>query len=256
MPISFKPAHLRRVVPFMAPLGIAVLVGYLAFQNHNESEHQGSDKSVKNAPAIASKSPSLTAQRSPNRSAELETLRLISVPQSPELVRFVEAFRNSDGRVESAVAADIFAHEQGKQISLNLAGMELVGTIDSVLFRNGARHIGVMLNEPQGRFQLSLSEDDKALASIMFEGESFAFSFSGYAQNGAWQMKETTVSEILCAPIGAKYSSAGLAQAYPYKSSTQPITKTFKGPLSAPPALNSNPNSTYVIYCDFDGERR
>jgi hypothetical protein len=257
---SFKRARLRRVAPFVAPLGIAVLVGYLAFQNHNESKSQGSHAPAAKYSTIASKSPTLTVQRSPNRSAELETLRLISAPQSPELVSVVEAFRKSDGRVPSALAADIFAYEQGKQISLNVAGMEFVGTIDSVLFRNGARHIGVMLNEPQGRFQLSLSEDDKALASLMFEGESFAFAFDGYAQNGAWQMKETTVSSILCAPIGAKYSSAGLAQAYPFKPTPPPRSarlrggKSSNGPLSAPPVLNSNPKSTYVIYCDFDGE--
>jgi hypothetical protein len=238
----------------VAPLGLAVIVGFLASRSHNESDRQESTSPAANASAIESKSPSLTALRAVDQAAELETLRLISAPRGPELSRIVESFRASDGRVTNTLVADLFAHEQGKQISLRFAGMELVGTVDSVLFRNGARHIGVTLKEPQGRFQVSLSEDDKALASLMFEGESFAFSFDGYAQNGAWQMKETTVSSILCAPIGAKYSSAGVTQAYPFKASTQPRTNALNGPVSAPPVLNSNPTSTYVIYCDFDGE--
>lgn len=254
MPLPFKPTQLRRAAPFVAPLGLALIVGYLASRSHNESERQGSDAPAANATAIESKSPSLTALRASDRSTELETLRLISAPRGPELSRIVESFRASDGRVTNTLVADLFVHEQGKQISLRFAGMELVGTVDSVLFRNGARHIGVTLNEPQGRFQVSLSEDDKALASLMFEGESFAFAFDGYAQNGAWQMKETTVSSILCAPIGAKYSSAGVTAAYPFKASSQPRAKALNGPVSAPPLLNSNPTSTYVIYCDFDGE--
>jgi hypothetical protein len=254
MPLPFKFTQLRRVAPFVAPLGLAVIVGYLVSRSHNESDRQESTEPAANASAIESKSPSLTALRASDRSAELETLRLISAPRGPELSRIVESFRASDGRVTNTLVSDIFAYEQGKQISLRFAGMELVGTVDSVLFRNGARHIGVTLNQPQGRFQVSLSEDDKALASLMFEGESFAFAFDGYAQNGAWQMKETTVSSILCAPIGAKYSSAGVAAAYPFKASSQPGAKALNGPVSAPPVLNSNPTSTYVIYCDFDGE--
>ena len=254
MPLPFKPTQLRRAAPFVAPLGLAVIVGFLASRSHNESDRQGSDAPAANATAIQSKSPSLTALRASDRSAELETLRLISAPRGPELSRIVESFRASDGRVTNTLVADLFSHEQGKQISLRFSGMDLVGTVDSVLFRNGARHIGVTLKEPQGRFQVSLSEDDKALASLMFEGESFAFSFDGYAQNGAWQMKETTVSSILCAPIGAKYSSAGVTAAYPFKASSQPRANTSNGPVSAPPLLNSNPTSTYVIYCDFDGE--
>jgi hypothetical protein len=254
MPLPFKSTQLRRVAPFVAPLGLAVIVGYLVSRSHNESDRQESTEPAANATAIESKSPSLTALRAADRTAELETLRLISAPRGPELSRIVESFRASDGRVTNTLIADLFAHEQGKQISLRFAGMELVGTVDSILFRNGARHIGVTLNQPQGRFQVSLSEDDKALASLMFEGESFAFAFDGYAQNGAWQMKETTVSEILCAPIGAKYSAAGVAAAYPFKASSQPGANTSNGPVSAPPVLNSNPTSTYVIYCDFDGE--
>ena len=254
MPLPFKFTQLRRVAPFVAPLGLAVIVGYLVSRSHNESDRQESTEPAANASAIESKSPSLTALRASDRSAELETLRLISAPRGPELSRIVESFRASDGRVTNTLVSDIFAYEQGKQISLRFAGMELLGTVDSVLFRNGARHIGVTLNQPQGRFQVSLSEDDKALASLMFEGESFAFAFDGYAQNGAWQMKETTVSEILCAPIGAKYSAAGVAAAYPFKASSQPGAKALNGPVSAPPVLNSNPTSTYVIYCDFDGE--
>jgi hypothetical protein len=254
MPLPFKSTQLRRVAPFVAPLGLAVIVGYLVSRSHNESDRQESTEPAANATAIESKSPSLTALRASDRSAELETLRLISAPRGPELSRIVESFRASDGRVTNTLVSDIFAYEQGKQISLRFAGMELLGTVDSILFRNGARHIGVTLNEPQGRFQVSLSEDDKALASLMFEGESFAFAFDGYAQNGAWQMKETTVSEILCAPIGAKYSAAGVAAAYPFKASSQPGAKALNGPVSAPPVLNSNPTSTYVIYCDFDGE--
>ena len=254
MSLPFKPTQLRRAAPFVAPLGLAVIVGFLASRSHNESDRQGSTEPAANASAIESKSPSLTALRASDRSAELETLRLISAPRSPELSRIAESFRASDGRVTNTLVADLFSHEQGQQISLRFAGMELVGTVDSVLFRNGARHIGVTLKEPQGRFQVSLTEDDKALASLMFEGESFAFAFDGYAQNGAWQMKETTVSSILCAPIGAKYSSAGVTAAYPFKASSQPRTSTSNGPVSAPPLLNSNPTSTYVIYCDFDGE--
>jgi hypothetical protein len=254
MPLPFKFTQLRRVAPFVAPLGLAVIVGYLVSRSHNESDRQESTEPAANATAIESKSPSLTALRAVDQAAELETLRLISAPRGPELSRIVESFRASDGRVTNTLVADLFAHEQGKQISLRFAGMELEGKVDSILFRNGARHIGVTLNEPQGRLQVSLSGDDKALASLMFEGESFAFSFDGYAQNGAWQMKETTVSSILCAPIGAKYSSAGVTQAYPFKASSQPRTNALNGPVSAPPLLNSNPTSTYVIYCDFDGE--
>ena len=254
MPLPFKPTQLRRAAPFVAPLGLAVIAGFLASRSHNESGRQESTSPAANTSAIESKSPSLTALRASDRSAELETLRLISAPRSPELSRIAESFRAGDGRVTNTLVADLFSHEQGQQISLRFAGMELVGTVDSVLFRNGARHIGVTLKEPQGRFQVSLTEDDKALASLMFEGESFAFAFDGYAQNGAWQMKETTVSSILCAPIGAKYSSAGVAQAYPFKASSQPRVKALSGPVSAPPVLNSNPMSTYVIYCDFDGE--
>ena len=254
MHFPFKPTQLRRVAPFVAPLGLALIVAYLASNSNDESGSVGSHEPAKSAATTESKSPSLTALRDTQRAAEKETLRLISAPRGPELSSVVESFRDSDGRVANTLVADLFAYEQGKQISLRLAGMELDGTVDSIVFRNGARHIGMTLNKPQGRFALSLSEDDKVMASLMFEGESFAFAFDGYAQNGSWQMKETTVSEILCAPIGAKYSSAGITAAYPFKASSPPPAKPSKGPLSAPPVLNSNPKSTYVIYCDFDGE--
>ena len=254
MQFPFKPTQLRRVAPFVAPLGLALIVGYLASSGNDESGSVGSHEPTKSAKTTESKSPSLTALRDTQRAAEQETLRLISAPRGPELSRIVESFRNSDGRVANTLVADLFAYEQGKQISLRFAGMELKGTVDSVIFRNGARHMGVTINEPQGRFALSLTEDDKVLASLMFEGESFAFAFDGYAQNGSWQIKETTVSEILCAPIGAKYSPKGATAAYPFKASSLPPAKSSNGPLSAPPVLNSNPTSTYVIYCDFDGE--
>jgi hypothetical protein len=254
MPLSVKPTQLRRVAPFVAPLGLALIVGYLASNSNDESDSIGSQEPVKSATTTESKSLSLTALRDTQQAAEHETLRLISAPRGPELSRVVESFRNSDGRVANTLVADLFAFEQDKQISLRFAGMEFTGTVDSVIFRNGARHVGVTINKPQGRLALSLTEDDKVLASLMFEGESFAFAFDGYAQNGSWQMKETTVSEILCAPIGAKYSAASVTAAYPFKASSRPPAKSSNGPLSAPPVLNSNPISTYVIYCDFDGE--
>ena len=83
MPLSFKPTQLRRAAPFVAPLGLAVIVGYLVSRSHNESDHQGSTEPAANASAIESKSPSLTALRASDRSAEVETLASFQHPAAP-----------------------------------------------------------------------------------------------------------------------------------------------------------------------------
>jgi hypothetical protein len=253
MPLN---ARVQRFLPFGLPALLA-LVTFYAFQS------SGDESDARSARATLQKGSSAENPTGSSKTADLfnqGAFDAVSVqlpvdpPANEQVIELLARFQESDGLFSQKVVRELAEREIGKQVIVRGAGMEIPGVVDSRLETEGSLHIGIKLDDDLGRFQLSVREDDKVKASLMFTGESHAFSFDGLAQNGAWKMKATSVDHILCAPGGSTYPVARGQMAMPKVESPKGNGKAPQGPLGAPPVLSSNPSSTFVVYCDFDGE--
>lgn len=253
MPLN---ARVQRILPFGLPALLA-LVTFYAFQNSGDKNGAHATKA---SLGVGSNEENATSSfKIPNASNqpafdEVPILTRLGPPANQQVAELFAKFQKSDGRFSEKEIRDLAGHELGKQVVVRGAGMELNGIVDSRLEMAETLHIGIKLDEDLGRFQLSLREDDHAKASLMFTGETHALSFSGLPQGGTWKMEATSVDHILCAPGGSTYPIARDQMAMPKLESPKDGGKPSNGPSGAPPILSSNPSSSYVLYCDFDGE--
>ncbi len=253
MPLN---ARVQRFLPFGLPALLA-LVTFYAFQSSSDESDASSARATlqKGSSAENPTGSSKTANAFIQGALDAVAVQLPADPPANEqVIELLARFQKSDGLFSEKVVRELGEREIGKQVIVRGAGMEMPGVVDSRLETEGSLHIGIKLDDDLGRFQLSLREDDKVKASLMFNGESHAFSFDGLPQNSAWKMQATSVDHILCAPGGSTYPVARGQMAMPRVESPKGNGKTTRGPLGAPPILSSNPSSTFVVYCDFDGE--
>lgn len=173
--------------------------------------------------------------------------------KQPEIERLLREFKNEKRTISEGLIDAIKKHPIGKQITFVAGGVEWSGILDSRLDSKGVLHAGITLDDRVGRFQVSLREDRKVQAQVLFHGQNLALEANDTLDaNGEVELEITSYDEIVCSKIGAKYllppvSLTGFADSS--GGSSQPA-----GPVSALPLLNSKPDSTYVLYIDLDGE--
>ena len=250
LPLSAK---IRRSLPFSIPLLIALVLIGTVYRHSMEYQLSAGSTSVGGTPKTK------VFSSSERKSDQLVTVakrqRPEDPPRNPLVAGLIERFELSDRKMPEATIRELAQHPLGKKISLKAAGMELNGVIDSRRDSGGVVHVGVALDDKLGRFQISLREDDRILASVMFNGESHALEFHGFPVNGSWNMESTSVSGILCTPAGGVYPLAeNEASLKENTDPTSPEQSAKSGPEFATIVLSSNPESSYVLYCDFDGE--
>lgn len=253
MPLN---ARVQRILPFGLPVLLAVAT-FCTLLNRGDDEVAQAAASHQKGSGARNTPGTLKNADAPGRDAfDAIPVRIQPVPPSnQQVIDLLANFRQSDGRFSEAEVRALATRPLAKQVVVRGAGMELAGTVDSRLESDETVHIGIQLDDGLGRFQLSLREDDTVKASLMFTGESHAFAFNGLPKDGHWQMEATTVDHILCAPLGSTYPVARGQMAMPMVNSPKQSGQGNNGgPLGAPPILSSNPDSPFVIYCDFDGE--
>ena len=249
--MSPHPLKIRRLLPFSLPLIIAL---WFAVWTASRESGVPSSQQATTAPGAATKSAALQEQRAklPALLAERELRE--DPPTNPLVAQVVQQFLDSDRQVAQAEIQALTQRPLGKHVSFRAAGMELSGTLDSRLDQAGVLHLGVTLDDQLGRFQVSWREDDRVQASLLFNGESHALAFRGHPENGAWNMQATTLDHVLCVPAGSVYPLVDNELLMPVRPSANAGGSSTAGPQKAPPILNSKPKSTFVLYCDFDGE--
>jgi len=145
----------------------------------------------------------------------------------------------------------LFTARLGDYFHLNLAGVTLPGTIDSITRRDEIAHVGFRLAEEEGRLTLSWRSDGMVSGFLGFAGQHRVFALKcdlAIAEGnngGVVSLVATTLDKVLCAKPGAVYrlpvaDFASIKLASPVKSAGTPI-------------LSSLPSSDHVIFCDFDG---
>ena len=252
MPLN---ARVQRFLPFGLPALLALITIAVIYQGGDDKEPQvavGLQKEIgaDNATGSSGIENAYVQGAFDPVPVQIQT----EAPANLEVVQMLERYRKSDQLVSEKEIRALAARPIGKQVKVQGAGMEWSGTVDSRLELDESIHIGITLDNGLGRFQVSLRQDDMVKASLMFTGESHAFSFSGLPKDGNWKMEATSVDHILCTPLGSTYPVAREQMAMPKVESPGGPGKAPNGPVGAPPILNSNPSSPFVIYCDFDGE--
>ncbi|HAV12431.1 MAG TPA: hypothetical protein DCX06_02890 [Opitutae bacterium] len=140
---------------------------------------------------------------------------------------------------------------RGDAVTLELPGFSLSGRVHAYDAESTIKNISIDLDNSLGRVFVSIHDSGKLRGNILFNGESRAFIFSGNARDG-WVAEESTVGNILCAPSDSIYPLTA-------NSAFLSVNDSPRLPVSAQAnftqiALNSLPDSDYVIYIDFDGE--
>ena len=249
---------IRRILPYTLPVSIALLaVGWMVLPEGSTKATAEMAPATVNAdsksPAIA-KSPSLEKIRAVEQRAFIKAAAEASEPpRNPEVAELLSKFRESDQLLPVTLLKGLGQIEKGKHTTLKFAGIELSGTVDSKLDSSGVLLLGLTLDDGLGRFHMSLRPDERIAANVFFYGEEHAFSITGFPENGAWKIRKNTVSRIYCAEPGAVYPDPKQAKIAlrPGGSTNKPLPP--QGNFKVPD-LSSNPESTFVIYIDFDGE--
>jgi Viral BACON domain len=263
----------RRFNPFILPLlMVFMLCAWMILGRDSSNHSEARSVPPRSISSETHKSASLAGER-----AELNRLiqtqeRATEPPRDPEVIALFDKFRESERTVTQSVMTKLASTQVGKRASFSAAGMDFAGVVDSRKDSAGVILLGMKLDNELGRFQMSLRPDSRILASIFFNGETHAFSIKGFPKDGAWQVEKATVAELLCAPAGATYpiggdkswvGRAGKAAGAGKAERAGPPIATGGGGAGvgvAPkngfkvPDLESMPDSTYVLYIDFDGE--
>lgn len=140
----------------------------------------------------------------------------------------------------------------GERVVLQIPGFELGGVVDSVSREGVLNSVGVTLDKDLGRAVYMMRQDGRLRGQIFFNGESEALRFFGESPND-WTIEISSVSQILCAPLGATYPLKGDKRSANYGG---PPTReiSYSTHSFQQVALSSLPSAIYCIYIDFDGE--
>lgn len=177
----------------------------------------------------------------------------------------LDQFRASDRKLSKQALEQLKQATVGKAVQFSAGGIDWKGILDSRSGSAGVFHYGVTLDDDLGRFQLSHREDNRMLAHVFFYGESIALTVpAAVVEDDNWEMQVTSLERVVCAPPDATYGENGASpesdgflsasQASVKAGGEAPLGQDLDGPVAAPPILNSKPDSTFVLYIDFDGE--
>ncbi|MGA0900833.1 MAG: BACON domain-containing protein [Luteolibacter sp.] len=182
---------------------------------------------------------------------------------NPRVESLLRTFVSGDRMIRKPALTSLKSVPVGKPVMFEAGNIDWKGIIDFRLEGEVVKHYGVTLDNGLGRLQVSLREDDRLQASILFKGENTALAANGTPSNGGWKLELKTLEEVICAPTGSTYSLNGLspelagflkADSAGLKAELQDGESQPVGPVAALPLLNSKPDSIFVLYIDFDGE--
>lgn len=148
--------------------------------------------------------------------------------------------------------------EAGETFRVNLPGREISATVERVWGRDGDdRSLRARLNQPdEGNLWLKW-RGSKITGMVQRPARNIAYQLSGH-DYGPLQVRETMLSHVLCV-MPASGGPAGPNQPVSYgipRPTNEIFTTRSKGTIrtAAVPVLQSRPESSRVIYLDFDGE--
>jgi hypothetical protein len=152
----------------------------------------------------------------------------------------------------------LIGSSKGQSVSFGLDGIEYSGTVNGVLEGEVSSAYAVTLDNSMGRLIVDLNSHGQFSGQILFFGDSRVLKIRDHLSDGESPMlivEETTVSELYCAPKGTIYTQSGFKQNQ--ATGNAELSTKELAPLvgiAEAIALNSLPNSDFVIYCNFDGE--
>lgn len=247
-------SKIRRILPYSLPLSIALLalVWMVAPGTDGEAILQPASQAMTKAEATH-KSTTLASERARILERVNAQEKQDEAPRNPQVAEILNQFRKGNRQLSQEAAKNLVKFQKGKSASFKFAGMEFSGLVDSKVESSSGILMGVKLDDNLGRFQMSLRPDNRILAHVLFTGESHALAIKGFPEGGAWKVEKSSVSELMCAPAGSTYP---LTREATTLRRTNPATNKPSGnrPARALPLLSSNPESTYVLYIDLDGE--
>lgn len=176
----------------------------------------------------------------------------IPVATQPDVEALLKKFRKGERLVKTDAFDSLRTAVIGKSVTFQAGGIEWKGILDSKVDQSGVFQAGVTLDDELGRFVLSLRPDQKILATIFFTGENQVLTTRGFPVNGAWTMEASVYESVSCQPKGAVYTLPQV-NAKGARAESSSVRQEFASSVIVP-SLNSNPQSTYVLYVDFDGE--
>lgn len=252
---------IRRTLPFVFPaiLASGMLVWMLQHGGADSNQTAGRSSQVAAEP-LETKSHRLLGDRKIDASVLPAAAELMPAPQPsthPVIAGIRERLNQGDRKVSEADIRDLMSKPVGKRCEVRAAGISWSGSIDSRSEVDQVVKVGMTLDDGLGRFQIALRPDGRVLAHLFFNGESEAFAFKGKPEGGFWTMESTTTDKLICSPLGSVYPIARGQQAMPRAQAAAGAPGKAPKPgtaLAALPLLNSNPDSAYVLYIDFDGE--
>lgn len=143
--------------------------------------------------------------------------------------------------------------QQGDPVVLDFGDFQLNGEVVSVERSEATSSVGIDVEDALGKASFTLREDGRLLATVFFHDESRAIEFTN-RDRSAIVAQASTVSSLICAPTGARFPSAEALAARPAAAGAARSSIAASSTM-VPVALSSDPQSDFVVYLDFDGER-
>ena len=202
----------------------------------------------------------------PSSSPSPRELHEVHTRQASNDVYFKSLFSNGDRIIPETVFDSFKGSTIGQHKSIQLGSITVSGQVAAVQEHPHASSYALELSGGLGRLVVNTDPHGGVSAFIGFNGDSRAISISSYNQPTEEQSEagllaiETEVSEVFCAPEGAVFPLS-----HPFNRSLLGAQAALAanetsggggigGPVGALPVLDSNLESDFVIYCDFDGE--
>ena len=184
------------------------------------------------------------------------------VAENTKLPKLDSLFKSFDQTKPVRVTRDDFAmldeSSKGSHFSIKLGDHELTGVVVAAQVSSHASKYAVSLFDYEARFVVSIDGNDQFRAYLGFSDESrmLLIEESGERNEADMAVRVVSASQLFCLPNGAAYpmpqNSVASSMVMAPVSKLGPMSSTVG---SAPPALESIPDSDFVIYVDFDGEQ-
>jgi hypothetical protein len=198
------------------------------------------------------------ASQSPahNHTHTASTPKTVPLPTISKENRLATALSASLQRMESRKVSiarfeKLRTAKTGDVVQLDIADIQIAGTISGLERKNGFQKFGIQLNSGEGTMFVNLTPKKKIKAHILFDEETHVFTLNGNTEGKSAILEKKTINDIYCAP-----NQATPAQRLGLTAINAPVyTPSVPAPEDGDiPILNSTPGSDYVVYLDLDGE--
>jgi hypothetical protein len=173
------------------------------------------------------------------------------------LASIIQAYDSGDKMIPLSLIENVIGKTKGQDVTMDFGTFQLAGQVIASEQIEGITQMAVDLADGLGRFQLSHRMDSNVLAALFFNGEEVAFRVQGKPTEAGWSLELSTLSQILCARPGTTYPFSSELAAMPLSNKKAPAApdQDAASAANSVAALSSDPDSSYVVYMDFDGER-